>query len=144
MPAGGEACPRWLKPQQTIEPDDSTAHECEPPVAIATTHDEAAAGAEDVAKRVAAFALSEAPPEPVDCERVATGLSALGFFVEALQQPEAWRAGFVFGLEQGVFAARLAPSSAPVPGTGTEGIAGEEGGDEDGAGIGTAIDARGQ
>jgi chemosensory pili system protein ChpA (sensor histidine kinase/response regulator) len=73
-------------------------------------HQDAADGAQAVAVRVAAFAEQQGAPDPLECERVASSLGALGFFVEGLQQPDRPSGHFELDRETGEFRARLGES----------------------------------
>ncbi|HYF59573.1 MAG TPA: Hpt domain-containing protein [Burkholderiaceae bacterium] len=78
-------------------------------------HDEAAGGADAVARQVAAFVDALDAPEPAECERVASSLGALGFFVESLRQPDRQRGGFEFARRGDAFVAHLGEPPAETP-----------------------------
>jgi chemosensory pili system protein ChpA (sensor histidine kinase/response regulator) len=70
-------------------------------------HDQAAAGADAVSGRIAAFLDADDAPETADCEQVAENLGALGFFAESLRDADRHRGGFVFSHDEEGFVARL-------------------------------------
>lgn len=70
-------------------------------------HDQAAAGADAVSGRIAAFLDAADAPEKADCERVADNLGALGFFAESLRDADRHHGGFRFDHDENGFVARL-------------------------------------
>jgi len=83
-------------------------------------HDQAAAGADAVSGRIAAFLDADDAPERADCEHVATNLGALGFFAESLRDGERHRGGFWFGHDEHGFVARLLEPVSPLRETATD------------------------
>ncbi len=69
-------------------------------------HD-ASRGCDAIASRVAGFAESEATPTPPECDRIASSLGALGFFVEGLHQPDRAAGMFSFDEQTGEFSALI-------------------------------------
>ena len=75
-----------------------------------TGHPMAAAGARATADAVAATATRAEPPDEAACEHVAANFGALGFYVDALSQPDRLAGQFVFDEATGAF--RLASDRA--------------------------------
>ncbi len=78
-------------------------------------HEEACAGAEAVAGKIAALADLEDAADPVLCESVASSIGALGFFIESLQHPERAGGRFALDTETGEFHAHLGRAAVTAP-----------------------------